>query len=162
MLYFGCWQPGQWGRSSPWNRRGKNFYRLGRGVYMLKQSALTVILKLVIDGLISIILIVVSTINLQFQGWFVSISVRPVLSIQSAYVMELPRWLSGKESTCQCRKPKKIPWRRKWQPTPVVLPAEIPWTEEPCGTQSMDRKRVRHILVTKKQHVMATAWSSCS
>ena len=37
----------------------------------------------------------------------------------------------GKESTCQCRKYKKlgfdpwvgkIPWRRKWQPTPVFLP----------------------------------------
>ena len=43
----------------------------------------------------------------------------------------LPRWHSGKESTCQCRRHKrycfnrcvrKIPWRRKWQPTPVFLP----------------------------------------
>ena len=25
----------------------------------------------------------------------------------------------------------KMPWRRKWQPTPVFLPREIPWTEEP-------------------------------
>ena len=39
--------------------------------------------------------------------------------------MRLPTWLSGRESTCQCRKHKrctfnlwvrKIPWRRKWQP----------------------------------------------
>ena len=42
----------------------------------------------------------------------------------------LPWWLSGKESTCQCRRcafdpwDGKIPWRRKWQPTPVVLPGE--------------------------------------
>ena len=34
----------------------------------------------------------------------------------------LPRWLSGKESVCQCRRPRfdpwvrKIPWSRKWQP----------------------------------------------
>ena len=34
----------------------------------------------------------------------------------------LSRWLSGKESTSQCRRPgfhplsQKIPWRRKWQP----------------------------------------------
>ena len=41
----------------------------------------------------------------------------------------LSRWLSGKESACQCRRrgfdPRigKIPWRRKWQPTPV-LPGE--------------------------------------
>ena len=39
----------------------------------------------------------------------------------------LPWWLSGKESTCQCRRRrfdpwgKKIPRRRKWQPTPVFL-----------------------------------------
>ena len=40
---------------------------------------------------------------------------------------------SGKEPTCQCRRCKrhgfnpwvrKIPWRRKWQPTPVFLPGE--------------------------------------
>ena len=36
-------------------------------------------------------------------------------------------WLSGEESTCQCRRHRfdawvgKIPWRRKWQPTPVFL-----------------------------------------
>ena len=40
----------------------------------------------------------------------------------------LPWWLSGKESTCQCRRLGfdswvwKIPWRRKWQPTLVFLP----------------------------------------
>ena len=42
----------------------------------------------------------------------------------------LPRWCSGKEFTCQCRRHKrhgfdpwegKIPWRRTWQPTPVFL-----------------------------------------
>ena len=36
----------------------------------------------------------------------------------------------GKEPTCQYRRPgfdpwiRKIPWRRKWQPTPVFLPGE--------------------------------------
>ena len=39
-----------------------------------EQSALTIILKLVITGLISVILIVVDTVNLQFQGPFVFIS----------------------------------------------------------------------------------------
>ena len=28
--------------------------------------------------------------------------------------------------------------RRKWQPTPVFLPGESPWTEEPGGLQSME------------------------
>ena len=26
---------------------------------------------------------------------------------------------------------QKIPWRRAWQPTPLFLPGESPWTEEP-------------------------------
>ena len=30
----------------------------------------------------------------------------------------------------------KISWRRKWLLTPVFLPGEIPWTEEPGGLQS--------------------------
>ena len=39
-------------------------------------------------------------------------------------------WLRGKEYTCQCRRcgfdfwVGKIPWRRKWQPTPVFLPGK--------------------------------------
>ena len=45
-------------------------------------------------------------------------------------VWELPRWLSGKESACQSRRHgfdpwvEKIPWRRKWHPTPVFLPGK--------------------------------------
>ena len=37
---------------------------------------------------------------------------------------------------------RKIPWRRAWQPTPVFLPGESPWTEEPGGLQSMGWQRV--------------------
>ena len=36
---------------------------------------------------------------------------------------------------------RKIPWRRKWQPTPVFLPRKSPWTEEPGGLQSMGLQR---------------------
>ena len=32
----------------------------------------------------------------------------------------------------------------KQQPTPVFLPENIPWTEEPGGLQSMGSQRVRH------------------
>ena len=48
-------------------------------------------------------------------------------------IRELPGWHSGKESACQCRRHKrhgfnpwvgKIPWSRKWQPTPVFLPGK--------------------------------------
>ena len=46
----------------------------------------------------------------------------------------LPGWCSGKESAYQCRRHKrckfdpwvgKIPWSRKWQPTPVLLPEKF-------------------------------------
>ena len=46
----------------------------------------------------------------------------------------LPGWLSGKDPACQCRRCRthgldpyigKTPWRRKWQPTPVVLPGKV-------------------------------------
>ena len=47
--------------------------------------------------------------------------------------IRLPKWLNGKESACQSKRHRrhgfstwtgKIPWRRKWQPTPVFLPGE--------------------------------------
>ena len=51
----------------------------------------------------------------------------------------------GKEFTCnvgglQCGFDPwvgKIPWRMAWQPTPVFLSGQSPWTEEPGGLQSM-------------------------
>ena len=46
-----------------------------------------------------------------------------------------------------------IPWRT-WQPTPVFLPGESPWTEEPGGLQSTGLQRVRHDWVTK--HMLIT------
>ena len=44
------------------------------------QSALMVIFRLVISGLTGIMLVVLGTVNLQFQGPLVLISLRPVLS----------------------------------------------------------------------------------
>ena len=33
--------------------------------------------------------------------------------------------------------PGRFPWKRGWHPTPVFLPGESPWAEEPGGLQSM-------------------------
>ena len=64
-----------------------------------------------------------------------------------------PCGASGTEPTCQCRRYKrhvfdpwvgKIPWRRAWQPTPVFLPGESPWPEEPGGLWSTGSYGVRH------------------
>ena len=45
-------------------------------------------------------------------------------------LLGFPRWLSGKESACQWGRwgfspwIGKIPWRGKWQPTPLFLPGK--------------------------------------
>ena len=72
----------------------------------------------------------------------------------------LPWGLSGTEPACQWRRcrfnpwVRKIPWRRKCQPTPVLLPGKphgprslagySPW----CRLPSMGSPTVRHIWVT--------------
>ena len=68
-----------------------------------------------------------------------------------------PVGASGKESPCQCRRcgfdpwVGRIPWRRKWQPTPSFLPGESPWTGESGRLQSMGSQRVRQDWVSEKQ-----------
>ena len=68
----------------------------------------------------------------------------------------LPRWPSDKEPACQCRQCsfnpciRKIPWSRKWCPTPVFLHREF---YGPLGSlQSMGLQRVRHFWGT--EHAM--------
>ena len=51
-------------------------------------------------------------------------------------------WLRQYRIRQQCGRPGfdlrvEIPWRRKWQPTPIVLPGESPWTEKPGRLQCM-------------------------
>ena len=65
--------------------------------------------------------------------------------------MGLAGGASGKEPVCQSRRRKrhgfhlqlgKISWRRAWQPTPVPLPGESPWTEDPGrGLQSLGSQK---------------------
>ena len=46
----------------------------------------------------------------------------------------------------------KISWRRTWQFTPVSLPGESPWTEEPGQIQSMGSQRVGHNWAQQQQY----------
>ena len=69
---------------------------------------------------------------------------------------------SGSKSIClKCGRPgfdswvRKIPWRRKWQPTPILLPGKIPWMEEPGGLQSMGSQRVGHDWVTSLSFLLS-------
>ena len=85
-------------------------------------------------------------------GAHITVQVRPVE--KSALLRRLLfRSLSGKESACQCRRirrhgfnrwMRKIPWRRKWQPTPVFLSGKILWTLEPGRLWFMGSQRVGH------------------
>ena len=79
------------------------------------------------------------------------------INLNSAILLwPFPWWLSGKESTCQCRRcgfdlcSRKIPWRRKWQATAVFLSRESmdrgAWWATAHGSQ-----RVGHDLVTEQK-----------
>ena len=64
---------------------------------------------------------------------------------------DLPSGSDGKASAYNAGRPRfnplvrKIPWKRKWQSTPVFLPVKIPgWRSEPGRLQSMGSQRVRH------------------
>ena len=75
------------------------------------------------------------------------------------HILRLPWWLSGKESTrnaraaiqeVQCRRlgfdlqVGKIPWRRGWQPTPIVWPGEFHGQRSLVDCSPRGHKRVRH------------------
>ena len=63
-------------------------------------------------------------------------------------IMGLPGDASGKEPACQCRHERrefdpwvrKIPWRRKWQSTPVFLPEKSQGQRSLAGYSSQGHK----------------------
>ena len=101
----------------------------------------------------------------------------------------LPRWHSDEESTCQCRICKrcrldprvaKIPWSRKWQPTPIFLLRKFhrhrsltgysPWgckeldTTEPSTTTITEKGRFQISKYRGKNKVQSWAcgvWNVC-
>ena len=72
----------------------------------------------------------------------------------------LPRWLSSKESTCQCRRwrfdpwVRKIPWKRKWQPTPIFLPGKSHGQRSLAGYSPWGYWRVKYNLATKQPQLL--------
>ena len=51
----------------------------------------------------------------------------------------------------------KIPWRRKWQPTPVFLPGKSHGQRGLVGYSPWGHEGVGHDLVTKQQQQQAEA-----
>ena len=111
------------------NQWARALWAEGAGYMQKQQSALTVTLNLIISGLTSIILIVLSTINLQFPHS----SVSKEFACSAGDLGSIPG--SG-----------RFPWRRKWQSTPVFLPGKShgrrslagysPWGRKSCSQLS--------------------------
>ena len=85
-------------------------------------------------------------------------------------MFQIPRWCSGKESACQCRRLKrhefdpwvwKILWRRTWQPTTVFLPGKFhgqrslagysPWGHKELDTTEYTCTHSAHTKSTSAQ-----------
>ena len=83
----------------------------------------------------------------------------PRLYTSCPHAGRLPWWLSGKESACQCRRcgfdpwVRKMPWRRKWQPTPVFLPGKSQGQRSLAGYSPWG---LQHDLVTTQQQPHAS------
>ena len=82
----------------------------------------------------------------------------PVIGHKSSISTRIHWWLRQYRVCLQCRRPefdpwvRKIPWRRKWQPTPAFLPGKIPRMEEtggggygPWGHKESDRTERLHL-----------------
>ena len=76
-----------------------------------------------------------------YKGW-----IRGLLDYLSVLGTEwLPRWCNGKESTCQCRRPRwNDPLEEGMATHSSILAGKIPWTGEPGRLQSIGSQRVRH------------------
>ena len=83
------------------------------------------------------------------KWWFTVVKLH--LYLDNWIFGELPRWHSGKEFACQCRRCQfdpwvgKIPWSKKWQPTPVFLPGKshgqrslVGYSPQGCKETDMD------------------------
>ena len=80
----------------------------------------------------------------------------------------LPQWLSGKKQiSCQCRRHGlnpwvgKISWRRKRQPTPLLLPGKTHGQSRQVGYRPWSDKRIRHDLQLNNNNQFSSVAQSC-
>ena len=76
---------------------------------------------------------------------------------------KLPWWLSGKESTCQCRRQGVDPWVGKipYQPTPVFLPGKFHGQRNLVGYSPWGRKSDQPTLTTIRDKKIEFSLSGC-
>ena len=89
-----------------------------------------------------------SAIHICIILWWVS---RLCCAEESTYMSCFP---CGSRQRIVCRRPRFDPWvrnilwRREWQSTPVFLPGDSPWTEEPSRLQPVGSQTARHDWAT--------------
>ena len=110
-------------------------------------------------------------VSLEFSSWSDQILQRRLLYLLFRRVLSsdpLRPWISLVVHSKDCPQfgrpgfdpwVGKIPWRRAWQPFPVFLSGESPWTEDPGGLQSMGLQRVRHNWATKHISSISLFWN---
>ena len=78
-----------------------------------------------------------------------------MMTFKYSFIGIFPWWHSSGESICQCRRHGfnpwvgKLPWRKKWQPTPVFLPGKSYGQRSLAGLQYIGVARVGHNLAIK-------------
>ena len=82
----------------------------------------------------------------------------------------------GKEPACQCRRHRfdpwvrNIPWRRKWEPTPIFLPGKShgqrtledysPWGRR-VGHDLVTKQELKPLWRTKTSFIFVIIWNVC-
>ena len=87
------------------------------------------------------------------------------IRVGDGHGIRLPLWLNGKESAYGCRRcrfhswVRKIPWRRKWQLTPVFLPGKLHghWSLVDCSPRGPERAGHKRLNNNKT----ANRWKQC-
>ena len=102
-----------------------------------------------------------NSLTLDSAGWLSFLPQAPSANYMGLIrIVGLTWWLSGEEFTWEWRKHGlypwvgNIPWRRKWQPTPVFLPGKSHRQRSLLGYSPWGRKRDGHNLATKQQQIM--------
>ena len=93
--------------------------------------------------------------NLSLPNYFTMLT---FYTLKFIYIYCNRGFPGGKAPTCQYRRCKrhrldpwvgKIPWKRARHLTPVFLPGESSWREDPGGLQSIGFPRVRHLYLAR-------------
>ena len=94
----------------------------------------------------------------RVQPWRWGAAKNKLLFLKSEFTATvLSSGSSGYKPACRCRRRKrcgfepwvgKIPWRRAWQPIPVLLPGELHRQRNPAGYSPLGRKELDRTEVT--------------